>query len=464
MSVRLLLTHGYFLEEDPKEKVIMKPYPTLGLLYISGYLKEKAIEHDVFDTTFSTTAAFKEHVLKTKPNLIAFYTNLMTKVKVIQLMQFIKSSPELKETNIVLGGPDLTYNIENYLDAGADFLVIGEGEQTVFELVQALENHTDLKAVEGLVFRENGQTQKNPPRIKMKELGDLPLPNREAFPIEKYLETWKTHHGESALNVSTQRGCPYTCKWCSTAVYGQSYRRRPAKAVVEELTVLMERYQPDTFWFVDDVFTVSHKWLEEFHVEVKKADLKIKYEIITRAERMNEQVIEWLKESGCFRVWIGAESGSQKVIDLMDRRVDVGQVRDMLIKTRQAGIETGTFIMVGYPGETIEDIRITAQYLEDSLPDHFTITKSYPIKGTTLYDEIEADITQQPEWNTSTDREIDFKRAYSDRFYHWAIRYVLNRLEYARMNAKSNAPFLPKLKVGLKAKLSEMMMQWETQA
>lgn len=160
---------------------------------------------------------------------------------------------------------------------------------------------------------------------------------------------------------------------------------------------------------------------------------------------MNEDVIRRLKESGCFRVWIGAESGSQRVIDLMDRRVDVDQLKEMLIKTREAGVETGTFIMVRYPGETIEDMYITAKYLEETLPDHFTITKSYPIKGTRLYTEIKEKIAQQPKWETGTDREIDFERAYSDRFCNWAIRYVNNRLEMARLRAKPHSSVLPTL-------------------
>lgn len=453
--MKILLTHGYFLAEDEKEQAIMRPYPTLGLLYISGYLKQKNVEHDVFDTTFSTTEKFKQHLLTTQPQIIAFYANLMTKVKVIELMKFIRSEASLKEAKIVLGGPDLTYNQKNYLNAGADYLIIGEGEETFYELSEALKSGESTEQINGVSYLTDGELNMNAPRTKIKDLEDLPLPNREAYPIEKYLETWKIHHGESALNISTQRGCPYTCKWCSTAVYGQSYRRRSAKSVVAELKELDERYQPDTFWFVDDVFTVSHKWLEEFHAEILESGLKIKYECITRAERMNDKVLTWLKESGCIRVWIGAESGSQKIIDAMDRRVDINKVKDMLIKTREIGIQTGTFIMVGYPGETIEDIEITTKYLEESLPDMFTITKSYPIKGTKLYEEIEENITVKPNWNISTDREIDFKRKYSNRFYNLAIRNIHNRVQLKR-ELEANKP---KIKTRLKVIITQLGMK-----
>lgn len=447
--MKILLTHGYFLQEDEREQQIMKPYPPLGILYISAYLEERHIQHEVFDTTFSSEQEWWSYVEEEQPDVIAFYVNLMTKVKIIQLIRKLRSSERLEATKIVLGGPDITYNEENYLDAGADFLVIGEGEETFTELVQQLMSKESLKNVNGLTYKENGNIIRNDARVKVKDIDSLPLPNRSRFPIQKYLGTWKTAHGKSALNVSTQRGCPYTCKWCSTAVYGQSYRRRSPEKVVEELKVLMETYQPDSFWFVDDVFTVSHKWMRGFAEAMKSAELEVQYECITRAERMNEEIIQILKETGCFRVWIGAESGSQKIIDAMDRRVDIDVVRDQLIATRKAGIETGTFIMVGYPGETYEDILQTASYLESALPDQFTITKSYPIKGTSLYDEVERQITKQPDWFSSTDREIDFKREYPDHFYEAAIRYIHNRVKLKRNNEGVIDRWKTKLKVAI---------------
>ena len=453
--MKILLTHGYFLCQDEIEQKILKPYPPLGLLYVSAYLNEKSITHQVFDTTFSTIDDWWSNLLKEKPNLIAFYVNLMTKVRVIELINRIKKEPSLTAMKIVLGGPDLTYNQENYLAAGADYLIVGEGEVTMLELVNTLSDNGDISNITGLTYLENNSIKKNPPRAKLKDLDLIPNPNRAAVPIQKYLDCWKNAHGQSALNVSTQRGCPYTCKWCSTAVYGQSYRRKSPEKVVEELLLLKETYQPDTFWFVDDVFTVSHKWLRGFNDAIKATGLEIQYECITRAERMNDEVIQLLKESGCFRVWIGAESGSQKIIDAMDRRVDVNQVRDQLIATKKAGIETGTFIMVGYPGETYEDILLTAEYLEKALPNHFTITKSYPIKGTQLYTEIESKITVKPDWNTTTDRQINFERKYSDAFYRYAIRYIYNRVNLKKQKLNNSV----KIKVRIKLFISSIMLR-----
>lgn len=441
----ILFTHAYYLSDDPKEQKIMKPYPPLGLLYVSGYFKSKNIANAVFDTTFSNQAIQLEFILEKQPKVICIYTNLMTKIEVIKLMKILKSET-YSFPKIVLGGPDVTYNIENYLKAGADFLVIGEGEETTFELYHAIINNTNYNEINGIAFLENNQVIQTQARTKFKELDELPLPNRDAISMQKYLDTWKNNHGKSSMTLSTQRGCPYTCKWCSTAVYGQSYRRRPAHLVVEEMKLLKEKYNPDALWFVDDVFTVSHKWLTEFHSEVKKQNAIIPFECITRAERLNDEMLRLLKEIGCFRIWIGAESGSQKIIDLMDRRVDINHVKKMIQDTNAIGIETGTFVMVGYPEETIEDINKTITYLKEAQPTLYTITIAYPIKGTSLYTEIEDKISVLPDWEMSTDRDIDFERTYSRKFYKYAVSKVVNEVGFSRIKNK-NSIMAIKLKV-----------------
>ena len=268
--------------------------------------------------------------------------------------------------------------------------------------------------------------------------------------MEKYLSTWKNHHGKRTLNISTQRGCPYTCKWCSRAVYGQSYRRRDPELVAAELKWIENNYDVDTVWFVDDVFTISHKWLTEFRDALKNQNVTIKYECITRADRMNEQVLEVLRDSGCYRVWIGAESGSQKIIDAMDRRVDVNQVREMIRKSKDYGIQSGTFIMVGYPGETESDIIETLHHLKSSDPDLYTITIAYPIKGTPLYTQTEAEFVVKPEWHLGSDRQIDFKRTYRRQYYDYAIRWIANQMSIHR-SIKANRAFTDRIKPTIKS-------------
>lgn len=466
----ILLTHCYFLEDDEKEQQIMRPYPPLGILYISGYLEDQGIPNEVYDTTFSSKKAFRTYLLTHRPRMMGIYVNLMTKLNVLETVRFAKAN--LPETVIILGGPEVRYSAENFLRYGADYIVIGEGEETMTELVNALmlvpagmandfsesSTHESRHSIPGIAFLEGDNFVQNPERQKIKDLNDLSIPNRKKINLRQYLDAWKTFHGKNALSVSTMRGCPYTCKWCSRAVYGLSYRRRNPDKVVEELVQIKKDYNPDSLWFVDDVFTISHKWLASFRDELKRQDILIPYECITRSDRLSEEVILMLKETGCFRIWIGAESGSQKVIDLMDRRVDVNHVRDMIKLTRKHGIEAGTFIMLGYPGETEEDIEETIRHLKDSNPDHFTITVAYPIKGTELYQEIEAIQTTNLDWSTSTDRQVDFKRTHSRKYYDYAVKRVINEVNYFK--ASNGWPTLGAAKLKAKSLAAKLGMQW----
>ena len=429
----ILLTHGYFLEDDEKEKLIMRPYVPLGILYIAAYLESKGIENEVFDTTFSTFEKFKLNLLTKKPNLIGIYTNLMTKISVIRTIKFIRECKELENCKIILGGPEIRYNAQNYLQQGADMLVVGEGEETFYEISEALIKNGNLpKDIHGTAYLQEGKLIFTTERVLIKDINTLPMPARHKIDLTLYGNAWKKHHGYSMYSISTMRGCPYTCKWCSRAVYGGTYRRRSPKLVVDEMECIKKNYKPDQIWFVDDVFTINHKWLREFRDELVKRNVIVPYEIITRADRMSDEVIAILKETGCFRVWIGAESGSQKIIDAMDRRVDVKMVRENIIKTKRQGIEAGTFIMLGYPGEQRADIKETITHLKVSDPSFYTITLAYPITGTPLYEEVNNVMQIPGPWENITDRDYDFKRVHSKIYYKYAIDWVNNEVNYHR--------------------------------
>jgi anaerobic magnesium-protoporphyrin IX monomethyl ester cyclase len=464
--MKILFTHGYFLSEDPKELQIMRPYVPLGILYISAFLEKHGYTNEVFDSTFSTLDKLKEKLLKTKPDVIAIYTNLMTKLNVLKIIKFVRSEASLSHTRIILGGPEVRNHAENFLNYGADYVIIGEGEETTLELVKALEIidastplSMTISNIKGLAYLENGKVITTPERALIKDINVLPFPSREKIDFTPYLNGWKTHHGYSMMSVNTMRGCPYTCKWCSRAVYGGTYRRRSPQLVAQEMKHIKDTYNPDMIWFVDDVFTIHHKWLTEFADEVKKQDAVIPYEIISRADRLNEEVIKTLKASGCFRVWVGAESGSQKIIDAMDRRVDVMQTREMIRLAKQHGLEAGTFIMLGYPGETKQDIKETIEHLVQSNPSQYTITVAYPIKGTELYNEVKNEfLDQRLEWETSTDRDIDFKRTHPKQYYQYAIQWVMNEV-YLKTKNKNllKTPYLKlkSLKYQLQMELSK---------
>ncbi len=429
-DLKVLLTHGYFIADDPKEQVIMRPYVPLGILYISSFLEQNAISHEVFDSTFSSKKAQLEFIETYQPDYIGIYVNLMTKVNVLEIITTVKKHPTLKNIPIILGGPEVRNHVNAFLNHGAEIIVLGEGEITFYEVITSLQQNNDLFQVAGISYKLNNEIITTQPREKIKDLDVLGFPNRKKVNLQLYLDAWKKHHGKNAISISTMRGCPYTCKWCSRAVYGLSYRRRSPAKVVEEMLHIKNNYQPDSLWFVDDVFTVSHKWMEEFADLVEKNNVQLPFECITRADRLNETVLALLQKSGCFRVWIGAESGSQKIIDAMDRRVDVEQVREMIRLAKKYNIETGTFIMLGYPGEDEKDIAETIHHLKSSNPDYFTITVAYPIKGTELYAEVEDNFTTQLNWETSSDRDIKFKRTYPERYYKFAVSHVVNEVNY----------------------------------
>jgi anaerobic magnesium-protoporphyrin IX monomethyl ester cyclase len=438
-----LLTHGYFLADDAAEQRVMKPYPPLGILYISAYLREHGLENSIFDTTFSTRTALEEHLVRTVPGVVALYINLMTKLSILRIIRFIRSEPSLAATRIILGGPEVRAHVTELLEHGADAVVIGEGEVTTLELLRSLAARgvEGIGAIDGIGYRSaSGEIVLTPERTLMKDIDALPLPNRAGIDLAAYQRAWKERHGRNAISVSTMRGCPYTCKWCSRGVYGLTYRRRSPEAVARELKALEAEYHPDTIWFVDDVFTISHEWLKGFAAALEREQVSIPYECITRADRMNEEVVRQLKASGCYRVWIGAESGSQRVIDAMDRRVKVEQVREMIGLCKQHGIETGTFIMLGYPGETEADIEETINHLKRCAPDLYTITVAYPIKGTEFFQEIEARMTGSFDWETQTDRQREFVRTYPRRYYDFAVRRVVNEMAYHTGRRAGGAP------------------------
>jgi radical SAM superfamily enzyme YgiQ (UPF0313 family) len=459
--MKILLSHGYFLAEDVKEQRLMRPYPPLGILYVAAYLEQRGIPVEVFDTTFASRASLEQRLLETRPDVIGLYTNLMTKLNVLGIIRFIRAQPALAATRIVLGGPEVTHHVDKFLEHGADVIVIGEGEQTMHALVQAWAEGTPLSGVDGIAFRDQGAVTRTAPRALLKQLDELPVPRREAIDLRPYLDAWRSHHGTNAISVSTMRGCPYTCRWCSRAVYGESYRRRSPRLVAEEIGTLVERYHPDSLWFVDDVFTINHRWLEELTKELEARDLHVPYECITRADRLNERVVGLLKRSGCFRVWIGAESGSQRVLDAMDRRVTVEQVREMIQLSKKHGIEAGTFIMIGYPGETEDDIQATIDHLKRADPDQFTITVAYPIKGTPFYEQVKKDIVELRPWRETTDRDLELRRPHSPLYYELAVSRVVNEVRSYQLARKAPRPTLEVAKHRVKAIMARAGMRAE---
>ncbi|HTX87587.1 MAG TPA: radical SAM protein [Bacteroidales bacterium] len=453
--MKLLLTHGYFLQQDPAETAVMKPYPPLGLLYLSAWLSREGIVHSIFDPTFGTMEELRDHLLAERPDLIGIYATLMTRKNILNLIGFVRDRPELRNSRIILGGPDVRFNAEQWLDAGADVAVPGEGEATLTDLIRHFESplKNDLSGIKGIIFRDRDSRTIITPEEKPLDPDSIPMPAYDRIRVDRYRDAWMNRHGYFSLAVNSMRGCPYSCNWCSKPVYGDSCRRKDPALVAEEIRILQSRYAPDQIWFTDDVFTLRREWLRKFLEELSKRNMHIRYECISRTDCLDDEIILLLKRSGCKKIWIGAESGSQKVLDLMNRRISISQTINVMGRLREAGILTGTFIMAGYPGEHKRDIMLTAQYLAKARPDEFTITLAYPIKGTRYFRDAEPSFLAPYDWSRQSEREIPVRRPYGRRFYYFALRYLNNHAESAK-----TSQFLRKAVFSLKAFIARIFV------
>ena len=428
----LLLTHGYFLYEDPKELQILKPYVPLGLLYICSHLRAKGFDVDVFDTTFSTTEELKKHLQTEPPSVLGIYANLMTRKKVVEILQ----AARLAGWTTVVGGPEPGAYAREYLEAGAEVVVLGEGELTMEELLPALRRKSDsvLRNVSGIAFLdESGRLRQTATRAQISDIDAVPWPARGAVDIRRYVETWRGAHGMGSLSFITARGCPYHCRWCSHQVFGKTHRRRKPAGVVDEVEWLLSTYHPDMVWIADDVFTIHHGWLRAYAAEMRKRGLHVPFECITRADRLNTEAADLLAELGCFRLWIGSESGSQRILDAMERGVTVGQVQSAVSLCKSRGIQTGMFLMWGYEGEELEDIEATIEHVKRADPDVIFTTVAYPIKGTPYYERSVNSLVQLKPWQQSSDRELLLRGRRSSEFYGFADRLLQNEVQLSRM-------------------------------
>ena len=440
----LLLTHGYFLYEDPKELQIMKPYVPLGILYISSHLRAKGFSVELFDSTFSSRQELFAVLRSQPPSVLGVYANLMTRSNVLEILGVAKEAG----WKTVVGGPEPGAYAEEYLDAGADVVVIGEGEITTEELLPVLHSERagskallqSLAKVTGIAFKEvDGSVHRTPPRDQIPQIDNQPWPDREAVDIDRYVRAWREHHGQGSVSIITARGCPYHCRWCSHGVFGKTHRRRKPALVVEELEWLVNRYQPDMFWIADDVFTIHPGWLDQYAAEMRRHTLKLPFECISRADRLNPHVMDTLAELGCFRIWIGSESGSQRVLDAMQRGVTVEQVRTAVALAKARGIKTGMFLMWGYEGEDLDDIEATVEHVKRSDPDIFFTTVSYPIKGTPYFDEISLRLVAPKPWAASSDREYQIRGRHSRRFYQYADQLLRSEVELSHLTGNAQA-------------------------
>jgi radical SAM superfamily enzyme YgiQ (UPF0313 family) len=424
--MRLLLTHGFFLNEDAKEQKIMRPYPPLGILYIAAYLRERGFDVEVYDSTFGSREELFDIIDHGPPAMLGIYGNLLTRANVLAIIE----RGHAAGWTVVVGGPEPTNYANEYLAAGAHHIIAGEGERALEQLLLG-----------------NAPT----PVAQIEDLDSLPLPARDMIDLDEYLHVWKSHHGQSSVSLITARGCPYSCRWCSHSTFGQTHRRRSVTNVADEVEWIATRYNPDLLWYADDVFTIHTGWSLSYAAELKRRGIRIPFECITRADRLNNAVADALAEMGCFRVWVGSESGSQRVLDAMQRGVRVEQVHRAVDMLKSRGIAAGMFLMWGYEGEQLDDIEATVEHVQRCQPDVFLTTVSYPLKGTPYFEEVSDRLVSIGDWRTTTDRDLRIQGRHSRRYYGFA-----DDLLRASMSPEQDAIRIAAAREGLRASYAEV--------
>jgi len=437
----ILLGHAYFLKYDIIERRVMKPYPPLGILYLSAYLKRAGFDVEVFDSTFRDFADFEAIVKRLKPRIVGLYANIITRENVFRLAHIAKANGV---EFVIVGGPDASEWHDQYFANGVDIIGISEGELTLQQLVPWLQTKgmKDLEQVPGIIFKNpGGRVHRTPPRPAITDLDSLPWPDRDVLNMNEYFTAWKSHHGESSVSLITARGCPFHCAWCSSEVFGHTHRQRSPKDVVDEMLMLKQRYNPDIMWISDDVLTINRKWTHEFVREVKARNAQHPYECLSRVDLVDYDILKGLRDTGCFRVWYGAESGSQKVLDSMRKGTTVPQVREAARTTQELGMQAGFFILLGYPDETTADIRMTIDFLKETRPDVVGTSVAFPIKGTEFYERVENRLIKDDNWSSRNQNKLLFKGRFPKLYYWFAARWLVKEVNIDRMWRMKKRPY-----------------------
>ena len=430
---KLLFTHSYFLRFDPKQWETGLPYAPLGTLYAASLLRQEGYDVAVHDVMFAKGA---EEIIpaieKFQPDILVIYDdgfNYLTKMCLTNMREAaFKMSKLAKERGctVIVSSSDSTDHYEKYIEEGADFILIGEAEMTLLELVNSLQkNKKDISTIPGIAFKQNECVIKTARRNVLKDLDSLPLPAWDLLDIQPYRQSWLDHAGYFSMNMGTTRGCPFKCNWCAKPIYGNRYNSRSPQNVVQELKMLKEKFQFDHMWFCDDIFGLKPGWVNEFADIIEKENLRLKFKIQARADLLlQENYVRDLARAGCENIWMGAESGSQKVLDAMDKGTTIGQIHQSTKLIRKYGMYPSFFIQFGYIGETKDDIQKTIKMINELLPYEIGISVSYPLPGTGFYEKVKSQLKEKTNWTDSDELALMFRNTYQPAFYKQLYRYV----------------------------------------
>jgi len=421
------------MQFDPKQWSTGKPYPPLGTLYAAALMRQHGYGVSLFDTMFLGNP---DEVLKAieinQPQFFVVYDdgfNYLTKMCLTNIREAAFRMCKLAKERgctVIVSSSDSTDHCKEYLDEGADFIIIGEAEQTLLELIDALSiGNASGEDILGLAYKKDGQFVKTHPRPVMKDLDVLPLPAWDLVNMQQYKDTWIKSSGYFSLNMNTTRGCPFKCNWCAKPIYGSRYNTRSVQHVMEELKLLINKYGAEHIWFSDDIFGLKPGWVPGFAKQVTAAGLKFRFKIQSRADLLlQDDQIAALAAAGCENVWIGAESGSQKILDAMDKGTSIDQIHQSTKLMKKHGIKPSFFIQFGYPGETKEDIALTIAMINQLLPFEIGISVSYPLPGTVFYERVKADLKTKSNWTDSDEMALMFTNTFPPSYYKQLHKYV----------------------------------------
>jgi radical SAM superfamily enzyme YgiQ (UPF0313 family) len=440
----LLLVNPLFLKNDPVERRLMTPYFPLGLLYLAGATREAGYRVSVFDAMFCDHEnAFYDVLKKDPPRIVGISALATTHRSALRLAEVAKDFGSA----VILGGADPTGRPEFYLqhekNSGhpVDFVVIGEGEQTLIELLALLHpvktDFARMKSVRGIAWLDSEHTvQFAPARPLIDSIDDIPRPAWDLLEVEPYRQTWLRHHNFFSLPLMTARGCPYNCSWCQKNVFGRSFRQHSPDRVADEMLDLKQRYAPNQLRIVDDVLGIHRSWMRNWHQTVQEREAEIPFECLCRADLLDAELVGLLKSAGCRQISLGAESGSQRVLDAMCKEIHVEQIRSATEICRKNGISVYFYIMLGYPGEEWRDIKATIALLRETIPDAFSMTVAYPLSGTPFYEKVKDKLLGSPDWDYSAENRLIFEQRYTTEFYRWVQRLIHKEWNRSRRNRR----------------------------
>jgi radical SAM superfamily enzyme YgiQ (UPF0313 family)/glycosyltransferase involved in cell wall biosynthesis len=435
--VDVLFGQAYFLRFDPKLWEAQQPYAPLGALYAAAVVRSRGYKVALFDAMLAESidewsAALDRH----RPCFAVIYEdnfNYLTKMCLLRMREAALAMIDAAQARgivTIVAGSDATDHPDTYVNRGADVVIAGEGEATLVEVLNALSEgrRSALERTAGVCLRsDNGRLLRTPARDVIRDLDTLPLPAWDLVDIAKYETIWREHHGYFSMNVATTRGCPYHCNWCAKPIYGQRYSVRSPEHVAEEFAWLKRTYHPDHVWIADDIFGLKPGWIERFAELVDAKDAAIPFKCLLRADQVTPEMARALRAAKCRTAWIGAESGSQRVLDAMEKGLRVEQIAGATRLLHDAGIAVGFFLQFGYPGELRDDIDRTLQMVRACRPDDIGVSVSYPLPGTPFYERVQSQLGEKRNWLDSEDLDMMYSAAYPPAFY---------RTLYARVHAE----------------------------